>query len=137
MFLPALQLARDSERGGIDFLKFLGRAFHADPSAALCNRCSRSAMRRRTSVLSRRLRPAAELSTQGPHTAMHFVFDAIFDARQRRRAQADGRDRQHRQKRANEKNSAPRIWRVLAGGPACARVNQARLRHPCHCCAFI
>ncbi|MCX8099232.1 MAG: TetR family transcriptional regulator [Casimicrobiaceae bacterium] len=31
MFLPALALARDPERGGEDFLKFLGRAF-ADPS---------------------------------------------------------------------------------------------------------
>ena len=31
MFLPALRLARNAERGGDDFLKFLGRAY-ADPS---------------------------------------------------------------------------------------------------------
>lgn len=76
MFLPALQLARDSERGGIDFLKLLGRAY-ADPSAFV-----QSLLAERYAAQDERFVAAfatalPELSTQDLTLRLHFVFDAI------------------------------------------------------------
>lgn len=76
MFLPALAFSRDPERGGEDFLKFLGRAF-ADPSPfvqrLLGERYAEANQRfKRAFAVALPGLPAQDLSMR-----LHFILDAI------------------------------------------------------------
>jgi len=76
MFLPALAFARDPERGGENFLKFLGRAF-ADPSPFVQNLLAE----RYAHANQRYKRAFAEALPEVPahdlSMRLHFMLDAI------------------------------------------------------------
>ena len=76
MFLPALRLARDGERGGDDFLKFLGRAY-ADPSPYV-----RALLAERYAAQNARFvhafaKALPDLAAQDLSMRLHFMLDAI------------------------------------------------------------
>ena len=76
MFLPALRLARDAERGGDDFLKFLGRAY-ADPSPFV-----RALLAERYAAQNARFvhafaKALPDLGAQDLSMRLHFMLDAI------------------------------------------------------------
>ena len=76
MFLPALRLARDAERGGDDFLKFLGRAY-ADPSLFV-----RALLAERYAAQNARFvhafaKALPDLGAQDLSMRLHFMLDAI------------------------------------------------------------
>ena len=76
MFLPALRLARNAERGGDDFLKFLGRAY-ADPSPFV-----RALLAERYAAQNARFvhafaKALPELAAQDLSMRLHFMLDAI------------------------------------------------------------
>ncbi len=76
MFLPALSLARDPERGGENFLKLLGRAF-ADPSPfvqKLLSERYEEVHRRFEQAFARAL---PQLKPQALSMRLHFLLDAI------------------------------------------------------------
>lgn len=76
MFLPALQLARNPERGGDDFLKFLGRAY-ADPSPFVRELLAERYAAQDTRFVQAFARALPELAAQDLSMRLHFMLDAI------------------------------------------------------------
>jgi AcrR family transcriptional regulator len=76
MFLPALQLARNPERGGDDFLKFLGRAY-ADPSPFVRELLADRYAAQDTRFVLAFARALPELAAQDLSMRLHFMLDAI------------------------------------------------------------
>ena len=76
MFLPALQLARNPERGGDDFLKFLGRAY-ADPSPFVRELLADRYAAQDTRFVQAFAKALPELAAQDLSMRLHFMLDAI------------------------------------------------------------
>ena len=76
MFLPALQLARNPERGGADFLKFLGRAY-ADPSPFVRGLLAERYAAQDTRFVQAFAKALPELAVQDLSMRLHFMLDAI------------------------------------------------------------
>ena len=76
MFLPALQLARNPERGGDDFLKFLGRAY-ADPSAFVRGLLAERYAAQDARFVAAFAKALPELAAQDLSMRLHFMLDAI------------------------------------------------------------
>ena len=76
MFLPALQLARNPERGGADFLKFLGRAY-ADPSPFVRELLAERYAAQDTRFVQAFAKALPELAVQDLSMRLHFMLDAI------------------------------------------------------------
>ena len=76
MFLPALQLARDNERGGSDFLKLLGRAY-ADPSPFVRNLLAERYAAQDARFVQAFAKALPDLAPQDLTMRLHFVLDAI------------------------------------------------------------
>ena len=76
MFLPALQLARNPERGGADFLKFIGRAY-ADPSPFVRELLADRYAAQDTRFVQAFAKALPELAAQDLSMRLHFMFDAI------------------------------------------------------------
>ena len=76
MFLPALQLARNPERGGDDFLKFLGRAY-ADPSPFVRALLADRYAAQDTRFVQAFAKALPELAAQDLSMRLHFMLDAI------------------------------------------------------------
>jgi AcrR family transcriptional regulator len=76
LFLPALALARDSQHGGEDFLRLLGRAY-ADPSPFV-----RSLLAERYAATNARFKAAfaralPDLDEQDLSMRLHFILDSV------------------------------------------------------------
>jgi AcrR family transcriptional regulator len=76
MFLPALQLARTPERGGDDFLKFLGRAY-ADPSTFVRELLADRYAAQDSRFVQAFAKALPSLAAQDLTMRLHFMFDAI------------------------------------------------------------
>ena len=76
MFLPALQLARDPERGGDDFLKFLGRAY-ADPSRFVRGLLADRYAAQDARFVQAFAKALPDLAAQDLSMRLHFMLDAI------------------------------------------------------------
>jgi AcrR family transcriptional regulator len=76
MFLPALQLARDPERGGSDFLKFLGRAY-ADPSPFVSDLLAQRYAAQDARFVQAFADALPELHAHDLSMRLHFMLDAI------------------------------------------------------------
>ena len=76
MFMPALQLARNAERGGSDFLKFLGRAY-ADPSAFVRDLLHERYAAQNARFVQAFAKALPELAFQDLSMRLHFMLDAI------------------------------------------------------------
>jgi AcrR family transcriptional regulator len=76
MFLPALQLARNPERGGSDFLKFLGRAY-ADPSPFVSGLLSERYAAQDSRFVQAFAKALPELHAHDLSMRLHFMLDAI------------------------------------------------------------
>jgi len=76
MFLPALQLARNPERGGSDFLKFLGRAY-ADPSPFVADLLAHRYAAQDTRFVEAFAKALPELPAHDLSMRLHFMLDAI------------------------------------------------------------
>ncbi len=76
MFLPALRLARDSERGGPSFLRFLGRAY-ADPSPFVRNLLAERYAAQNARFVQAFARALPDLDAQDLSMRLHFMLDAI------------------------------------------------------------
>lgn len=76
MFLPALQLARNPERGGDAFLRFLGRAY-ADPSPFVRDLLAERYAAQNARFVQAFARALPELPAQDLSMRLHFMLDAI------------------------------------------------------------
>lgn len=76
MFMPALQLARNVERGGSDFLKFLGRAY-ADPSSFVRDLLHERYAAQNARFVQAFAKALPELAFQDLSMRLHFMLDAI------------------------------------------------------------
>ncbi len=76
MFLPALQLARNPERGGDAFLRFLGRAY-ADPSPFVRDLLAERYAAQNARFVHAFAKALPDLAAQDLSMRLHFMLDAI------------------------------------------------------------
>jgi AcrR family transcriptional regulator len=76
LFLPALALARDAEKGGPDFLRLLGRAY-ADPSPFVRNLLSDRYAATNLRFKAAFARALPDLSEHDLSMRLHFILDSV------------------------------------------------------------